>query len=156
MQKDAADARLLHELQLTHQASLHYRKMFGLRSLHGWALAAAASREEAAAQARRDATWDRIQQWLAEDSGRQVSSEAIMEQPFLQVTCCVIRVLDAEGGRQPADTAATPCRPSVVVACMPYLLLQEHACILQDISGPAPASDPLLASLERALMKDLC
>lgn len=25
---------------------------------------------------------------------------------------------------------------------------------LQDISGPAPVSDPLLANLERALMKD--
>lgn len=98
VQKDAADARLLHELQLTHQASLHHRKAFGLRSLRGWALAAAASREETAAQASRDATWGKIQQWLAEDSGRQASSEAILAQPFLQVTPCVIQVHDTEAG----------------------------------------------------------
>ena len=85
VQKDAADARLLRELQLMHQASLHHRKMLGLRSLHGWAEAAAASREEAAAQARKDATWDKIQQWLAEDTGRGTSSEAILAPPFLQV-----------------------------------------------------------------------
>ena len=90
VQKDAADARLLHELQLTHQADLHHRKMFGLRSLHGWALAADASRLEAAAQARRDATWGKIQQWLAEDTGGQTSAEAIMAPPFLQVTCCLL------------------------------------------------------------------
>ncbi|KAL3139777.1 hypothetical protein ABBQ38_004080 [Trebouxia sp. C0009 RCD-2024] len=109
VQKDAADACLLQELQHLHQASLHQRRMFGLRSLHGWAEAAAASREEAAAQARKDATWDKIQQWLAEDAGRDTSSQAILAPPFLQ-----------------------------------------------DISGPAPASDPLLASLERALMTDPC
>ena len=85
VQKDAADARLLRELQLMHQASLHHREMLGLRSLHGWAEAAAASREEAAAQARKDATWDKIQQWLAEDTGRGTSSEAILAPPFLQV-----------------------------------------------------------------------
>jgi len=85
VQKDAADARLLHELQLMHQASLHQRRMFGLRSLYGWAEVAAASREEAAAQARKDATWDKIQQWLAEDTGRESSSEAILAPPFLQV-----------------------------------------------------------------------
>lgn len=91
VQKDAADARLLCELQLMHQASLHHRKMLSLRSLHGWALAAAASRDEAAAQARKDATWDKIQQWLAEETGRQTSSEAIIAPPFLQVVCGVIQ-----------------------------------------------------------------
>ena len=121
VQKDAADARLLRELQLTHQASLHHRKMFGLRSLHGWALAAAASREDAAAQARRDASWGKVQQWLAEDTSGQASSEAIMAPPFLQVTCCIVEVQVTEAGR---------CKPHCVVDCMPHLVLLTVFCML--------------------------
>lgn len=92
VQKDAADARLLHQLHLMHQASLHQRRIFGLRSLHGWAEAAAASRDEAAAQARKDATWDKIQQWLAEDASGETSSDSILAPPFLQVICCGSRI----------------------------------------------------------------
>ena len=121
VQKDAADARMLRELQLTHQASLHHGKMFGLRSLHGWALAAAASREEAAAQARRDATWGKIQQWLAENTGGQASSEAIMAPPFLQVTSCIIEIHNTEAGR---------CRPCSGTDCVPHLLLLTVCCML--------------------------
>lgn len=129
VQKDAADARLLHELRLMHQASLHQRKVFSLRSLHGWALAAAASREEAAAQARRDATWGKIQQWLAEDTGGQNSAEAIMAPPFLQVTCCVIEDHDAEAGR---------CKPPFVADSVPHLWLLSVRCL--NLAGHFRAS----------------
>ena len=155
VQKDAADARLLCELQLMHQASLHHRKMLSLRSLHGWALAAAASREEAAAQARKDATWDKIQQWLAEDTGRQTSSEAIIAQPFLQVVCGVIQAHEVKERIYMQTTFVTECTPETVLLREHVCCLCPRYCVLQDISGPAPASDPLLASLERALMKDL-
>ena len=89
VQKEAADARLLHELQLVHRASLHYSKALLLRSLHGWATTAVVLKEEAAAQARKDATWDKIQHWLAHDSCRQTNSEAITAAPFLQVAFCL-------------------------------------------------------------------
>lgn len=118
VQKDAADAALLRELQLMHQASLHHHNKFGLRTLHGWALAAAASRAEAASQARRDATWGKIQQWLAEDTGGQASSEAIMAPPFLQVTCCILELHHTEAGR---------CKPPLVTDC---LLLLTVYCML--------------------------
>lgn len=88
VQKAAADARLLHELQLMHKASLHHSRALALRSLYGWAAAAVALKEEAAAQARKDATWDKIQHWLAHDSCKQSNSEAITAAPFLQVACC--------------------------------------------------------------------
>ena len=87
VQKEAANVRMLHELQLTHKARSHHSTMLGLRTLHGWAAAAVDSKEEAAAQARKDAIWDKIQHWLAQDNCRPTNLEAITAAPFLQVAC---------------------------------------------------------------------
>jgi len=96
LQQQAADARLLQELLLMHKAAQHRNRLMAQRSLLAWAKAAAAGKEEAAAQARKDQIWNKIQGWLAQDTERQTSIEAIIAAPFLQVrsvydrwTCCI-------------------------------------------------------------------
>ena len=72
-----------------HQAAMHHRKMLAQQMLYAWAEAAVASKEEAAAQARKEQTWNKIHGWLAQDTGRQTNLQAIIEPAFLQVTAKV-------------------------------------------------------------------
>ena len=68
-----------------HQAAMHRRKMLAQQVLCAWAEAAVAGKEEAAAQARKEQTWNKIHSWLAQDAGRQTNVQAITEPAFLQV-----------------------------------------------------------------------
>lgn len=86
LQKQAAHVQVLKELQMMHQAAMHHRKMLAQQILYAWAEAAVASKEEAAAQARKEQTWNKIHSWLAQDTGRQTNLQAITEPAFLQVT----------------------------------------------------------------------
>ena len=85
LQKQAAHVRVLKELQMMHQAAMHHRKMLAQQILYAWAEAAVTSKEEAAAQARKEQTWNKIHSWLAQDTGRQTNLQAITEPAFLQV-----------------------------------------------------------------------
>ncbi|DBB06712.1 TPA: hypothetical protein ACH3X1_012213 [Trebouxia sp. C0004] len=107
VQKQAAHARLLRELQLMHQAAVHHSKTQTQRTIYAWAEAVIVSKEEAAMQARKEQTWNKIHSWLAEDPGSRTHLNAITEPAFLQ-----------------------------------------------DALGPSSAADPLLTSLEQALMED--
>ncbi|KAA6424571.1 MAG: hypothetical protein FRX49_05781 [Trebouxia sp. A1-2] len=107
VQKQTAHARLLRELQLMHQAAMHHSKSVTQRTINAWAEAVIVSKEEAAMQARKEQTWNKIHSWLAEDPGGHTKLNAITEPAFLQ-----------------------------------------------DVLGPSSATDPLLDSLEQALMED--
>ena len=68
-----------------HHAALHHNRVVAQQGLRAWAEAAFISKEEAAAQARKDQTWNKIQDWLAQDTGRPTNVEAITAPAFLQV-----------------------------------------------------------------------
>jgi hypothetical protein len=84
-QKQAAHARLLRELQLMHQAAMHHSKTLTQRTMYAWEEAVIVRKEEAAMQARKEQTWNKIHSWLAEDPGSHTNLNAITEPAFLQV-----------------------------------------------------------------------
>lgn len=90
-----------------HQAAMHHSKTVAQRTIYAWAEAVIVNKEEAAMQARKEQTWNKIHSWLAEDPGSHTNLNAITEPAFLQ-----------------------------------------------DVLGPSSAVDPLLESLEQALMED--
>lgn len=59
---------------MIHVAKQHHRKVFLQQSLRAWQQAASASKEEAAAQARKQHTWAKVQGWLAEGTANSGSS----------------------------------------------------------------------------------
>lgn len=65
-QQEAVNQRLLKELQLMHVAEQHHRKAFTQGCFRALVEATANSKEDAAAQARREQTWNKVQGWLAE------------------------------------------------------------------------------------------
>lgn len=67
-QQEAASQQMLKQLQQTHMADHHYRKVFSRHSLRAWHKGTAISKEESAAQIRREQTWTKVQGWLAESN----------------------------------------------------------------------------------------
>ena len=91
MQQQAADERLLKQLQLVHMAEEHHTRVFSQHSLRAWVEATAISKEDAAAQARKEQTWNKVQGWLAESnlsSGTGAQHHAGVTRP--QVSICTI------------------------------------------------------------------
>ena len=68
-----------------HQAAMHHSKSVTQRTMYAWAEAVIVSKEEAAMQARKEQTWNKIHSWLAEDPGSHTNLNAITEPAFLQV-----------------------------------------------------------------------
>ena len=68
-----------------HQAAMHHSKSVTQRTINAWAEAVIVSKEEAAMQARKEQTWNKIHSWLAEDPGGHTKLNAITEPAFLQV-----------------------------------------------------------------------
>lgn len=68
-----------------HQAAMHHSKTLTQRTIYAWAEAVIVSKEEAAMQARKEQTWNKIHSWLAEDPGSHTNLNAITEPAFLQV-----------------------------------------------------------------------
>lgn len=85
VQKQAAHAGLLRELQLMHQAAIHHSTTVTQRTICAWAQAVIVAKEEAAMQARKEQTWNKIHSWLAEAPGSHTNLRAITEPAFLQV-----------------------------------------------------------------------
>ena len=104
VQKQAAHARLLRELQLMHQAATHHSKTLTQRTMYAWEEAVIVRKEEAAMQARKEQTWNKIHNWLAEDPGSHTNLNAITEPAFLQV-----RLHDSPTIMQSPCAAGGPC-----------------------------------------------
>ena len=73
-QQQAASERLLQELQLMHIAQQHHRKVFSQHSFRAWVEGTACRKEDAAAQARKQETWNKVQGWLAESNLGKMSN----------------------------------------------------------------------------------
>lgn len=67
-QQEVASQQILKQLQQTHLAEQHHRKVFSRHSLRAWQKGTATSKEESAAQIRREQTWTKVQGWLAENN----------------------------------------------------------------------------------------
>ena len=57
-----------------HIAEQHHRKVFSQHSFRAWVEGTACSKEDAAAQQRKQETWNKVQGWLAESNLGKMSS----------------------------------------------------------------------------------
>lgn len=108
-----------------HMAEEHHTRVFSQHSLRAWVEATAVSKEDAAAQARKEQTWNKVQGWLAESnlsSGTSAQHHAGVTHP--QVSICTISCI---------SSAQHSLHTALQVLHSIYTFVLTHALILYAV-----------------------